>query len=95
MSELDVYTRAYIVDVVRHGQENRLPENVVSEKNYDALAARVARYEKALNYYANAKLYKGGFDNDGDGHFDQYGYDILDDEGQTARRALADGGSHK
>ena len=42
MSELDVYTRAYIVDVVRHGQENRLPENVVSEKNYDALAARVA-----------------------------------------------------
>lgn len=58
----------------------------------DALSARVARYEKALNYYANAKLYKGGFDNDGDGHFDQYGYGILDDEGETARHALADGG---
>lgn len=43
---------------------------------------------KAVRFYANEKIYKGGFHDDGDGCFDQYGYEILDDGGETARVAL-------
>jgi len=42
----------------------------------------------ALEFYADRENYRGGQTNDGDGHFDRWGYNILDDDGSIARAAL-------
>lgn len=44
---------------------------------------------EALKYYAHESDYEGRIVNDGGGYFDQMGFEILDDKGQTARAALA------
>lgn len=47
--------------------------------------------DAALRFYADAGKYRGGFDDDGGGHRDRWGYEILDDAGQRARDALTKG----
>lgn len=52
------------------------------------LRDRITKLEEGLRFYADKSIYTGRFCNDGDGYFDRMGYEILDDEGATARAVL-------